>query len=162
VYPLTRPHWPSPPPQRNNDSRPSLFPQYLPLRRQRAYSTATPPPNMFLAPPTVLFKTRQAGPGILWKPIGREKDEASGVPDMFGPCNSIVTLFVPLARRGFFSNLVCTIGSWTAGTSTEPSSNSVTIHPPPDIETKKLCVHVVRKAPPMIDISQDPLKLPSS
>ncbi|KIK00730.1 hypothetical protein K443DRAFT_678928 [Laccaria amethystina LaAM-08-1] len=58
---------------------------------------------MFLALPTVLFKTRQAGLRILWKPIDMEKDETSGVSDIFGRCNSTLTLFVPLTRRRFSS-----------------------------------------------------------
>ena len=47
------------------------------------------------------------------------------------------TLFPSQSAKGF-SNLICTIGSWTAGSLTHPSFIFVTIHPRPDIETKKL------------------------
>ena len=46
-------------------------------------------------------------------------------------------------------------GSCTAGALTHPPSIPVKIHPAPDIERKKLCVRVVRKALPMIDVSQE-------
>ena len=67
-----------------------------------------------------------------------------------------LSLLVPLSqRRFFFSNLVHTVRSWTDGTSTYPSSISVMIHPLPHIKTKKPRARVVRKALPMIDISQE-------
>ena len=100
-------------------------------------------------------KRRQVRPRIWWKSIEWEKGGASGIPDIFHRSKSTLTLFVPLSRRSLFSNLVRTIGSWVAGTSTHQSSISVTIHPPTDIETKKLCIRVVWKALPMIDISQE-------
>ena len=70
-----------------------------------------------------IVKRCQARPRILLKPIDRERGEASGVPDMFGRSQ---------LEKGFIiSNLVRTIGSWTAGSSTHPSSTSTMIHPPP-------------------------------
>ena len=52
-----------------------------------------------------------------------------------------LSLSVPLIRRRFFflSNLVRTIGSWTAGSSTHPSSTSVMSHPSPNEEAVGMC-----------------------
>ena len=76
------------------------------------------------------------------------------VPDIFGCCNSALTLFVPLSRRGFFcSNLVRTNRLVDGGNLGLSIIHSVKIHPAPDNERKKLCVRVVRKALPMIEIN---------
>ena len=58
---------------------------------------------------------------------------------MFGRCNSTLALCPSHPEKSFSSNLVRTIGSWTAGSSTHLSSTCVMIHPPPNEEAVRMC-----------------------
>ncbi|KIJ90590.1 hypothetical protein K443DRAFT_539186 [Laccaria amethystina LaAM-08-1] len=49
-----------------------------------------------------MVKRRRARPRILWKPIEREREEASEVPDIFGRCNSTLTLCPSQPEKVFF------------------------------------------------------------
>ena len=99
-----------------------------------------------------IVQRRQARPRVLWKLINREEGRSKWGTRYVRPLQFDSHSLVLLSR---FFQIWSTVGSWTVGSSTHPSSISVMIHPLPHIKTKKPRARVVRKALPMIDISQE-------